>query len=126
VQVIDQRAVARVDRKLDVSDVAQGGEVILAGEGLAGIQHADGRGARHFGEQTEHGAAAAALAGDDVVVATGERAQLVVDRPALDTCDEHYSCASRTAGSLGQERQRDSRTRARSRVGDTQSTGCAK
>ncbi|MNZ98591.1 hypothetical protein D3C78_1178800 [compost metagenome] len=97
-QRFHQGVVARVDLELDVGDVADRRQVVLAGEAFGGIEHGDRRTARHFVEQAEHGAAAAALAGDDVVLAAFEWPQVVVDRTTLDTCDEHSCCTSKLPG----------------------------
>ncbi|MCY1453377.1 hypothetical protein D9M71_703610 [compost metagenome] len=87
-KVCEQGLVAGVHAQLEGRLLLQLGQEVLAGKGLFGIEH---RGLLiqfgEFIEQTQHGAAATALPGDDVPLASRQGAQQVVDRPALDTCD---------------------------------------
>ncbi|MOA10290.1 hypothetical protein D3C78_1301740 [compost metagenome] len=93
--------VAGVDAQLCDLPLLQIGEKILAGKGFLRIEQGDRHALPgHFIQQAQHGAAAAALASDQVAGAAGKGAQLVVDRPALDTCDQHCCFTSRTAGPL--------------------------
>ncbi|MCY1447895.1 hypothetical protein D9M71_645360 [compost metagenome] len=101
-EVCHKSLVAGVDAQLGDLSLLQLGEKILTGKGFLRIEQGDRHALLgHFIQQAQHGAATAALARDQVAGAAGKGVQLVVDRPALDTCDQHYCFTSRTAGPLG-------------------------
>src|SRR5690606_327868 len=71
--------------------LAQGGQMVVPGEGLGGVEQGTGlallRG--HFPDQSQHGRTAAALTDDQVAQAARHRLQAVINRSALDACDKH-------------------------------------
>ncbi|MNR02645.1 hypothetical protein D3C85_1185030 [compost metagenome] len=85
---LNQGLVASMHAQFGDLALLEVGEKVMAGKGFLRVEQGNGLAQLgHFIQQAQHGATAAALAGDNVLGSAEEGAQLVVDRPALYTCD---------------------------------------